>query len=133
VGQSVPALAFVSLGNHIAFNNGEYDPSSAEGQHVIAHELAHVRQQTEGAVSMLPNDGIDVQMAFDPTVEQDQDMMGGGDSGYNGWRTPKSSGWSSRATIPLPTKTAPQSTATDFPDLAPTSTLESHDWTDFYR
>ncbi|RYJ07752.1 DUF4157 domain-containing protein [Halogeometricum borinquense] len=41
----------------MAFNHGEYDPSSAEGQHVLAHELAHVRQQTGGAVSMLPQTG----------------------------------------------------------------------------
>ncbi len=51
--EDINARAF-NVGNHIAFNTGEYDPCSAEGQHVLAHELAHVRQQTGGAVSMLP-------------------------------------------------------------------------------
>ncbi|WP_242492985.1 eCIS core domain-containing protein, partial [Halogeometricum borinquense] len=54
--EDINARAF-TVGNHIAFNHGEYDPSSAEGQHVLAHELAHVRQQTGGAVSMLPQTG----------------------------------------------------------------------------
>ena len=42
-----------TVGNHVAFNFGEYDPESPEGQHVLAHELAHVRQQTGRAASML--------------------------------------------------------------------------------
>ncbi|MDS0260521.1 DUF4157 domain-containing protein [Haloarcula sp. S1CR25-12] len=58
----INARAF-TVGNHIAFNRGEYDPSSKEGQHVLAHELAHVRQQTGGAVSMLPQEG---ELAIDP-------------------------------------------------------------------
>jgi len=41
--ESVNARVF-TVGNHIAFNTGEYDPGSPEGQHVLAHELAHVRQ-----------------------------------------------------------------------------------------
>ncbi|MEZ3116466.1 DUF4157 domain-containing protein [Halobaculum sp. MBLA0147] len=49
------ARAF-TVGNHVAFGAGEYDPESVEGQHVLVHELAHVRQQTRGAVSMLPTD-----------------------------------------------------------------------------
>ncbi|MEZ3116796.1 DUF4157 domain-containing protein [Halobaculum sp. MBLA0147] len=49
----IDARAF-TVGNHVAFGAGEYDPASAEGQHVLVHELAHVRQQTDGVVSMLP-------------------------------------------------------------------------------
>ncbi|WP_396613684.1 DUF4157 domain-containing protein (plasmid) [Haloferax sp. S1W] len=60
--EDINARAF-TVGNHIAFNHGEYDPSSAEGQHVLAHELAHVRQQTGGAVSMLPQEG---ELEIDP-------------------------------------------------------------------
>jgi hypothetical protein len=41
--EDINARAF-TVGNHVAFNSGEYDPESAEGQHVLAHELAHVRQ-----------------------------------------------------------------------------------------
>ena len=41
------------VGNHIAFNSDEYDPGLPEDQQVLAHELAHVRQQNQGAVSMV--------------------------------------------------------------------------------
>jgi len=53
--EAINARAF-TVGNHIAFNNGEYDPGSTEGQRLLAHELTHVRQQTDGAVSLLPAD-----------------------------------------------------------------------------
>jgi len=50
---SINARAF-TVGNHIAFNAGEYNPASSEGKKVMAHELTHVRQQTDGRVSLLP-------------------------------------------------------------------------------
>ncbi|ELY78016.1 hypothetical protein C486_14152 [Natrinema gari JCM 14663] len=28
-----------TVGNHVALNHGEYDPSSPDGQHVLAREL----------------------------------------------------------------------------------------------
>ena len=68
--ESINARAF-TVGNHIAFNAGEYDPSSPEGQHVLAHELAHVRQQTRGVVSMLPQQDMDLQIDPDPTLERE--------------------------------------------------------------
>ena len=49
--ESITARAF-TVGNHIAFDSGKCDPSTPEGQHV----LAHAKQQTEGAVSMLPQE-----------------------------------------------------------------------------
>ena len=64
------ARAF-TVGNDIAFNSGEYDPSSAEGQHVLAHELAHVRQQTGGAVSMLPQEDVQLEIDPDPELERE--------------------------------------------------------------
>ncbi|HVI43437.1 MAG TPA: DUF4157 domain-containing protein [Chitinophaga sp.] len=39
-------------GNDVYFNSGKYDPSSATGKHLLAHELTHVVQQ--GAASALP-------------------------------------------------------------------------------
>jgi hypothetical protein len=60
-----------NVGNHLAFNSGEYDPSSAEGQHVLAHELAHVRQQTGGALSMLPQVGVEMEIDPDPALERE--------------------------------------------------------------
>jgi len=78
----INAKAF-TVGNNIAFNSGEYNPSSAEGQHVLAHELAHVRQQTGGAVSMLPKDDVQLEIDPDPELEKEaeetaQRVMQGG-------------------------------------------------------
>jgi len=78
----INARAF-TVGNHVAFNHGEYDPESAEGQHVIAHELAHVRQQTGGAVSMLPAENVELEIDPDPRLEEEaeetaQRVMAGG-------------------------------------------------------
>jgi len=83
--ESINARAF-TVGNHIAFNSGEYDPNSAEGQHVLAHELAHVRQQTGGAVSMLPQEGVELEVDPDPALEREaeetaQRVMQGGELG----------------------------------------------------
>lgn len=68
--EQIDARAF-TVGNHVAFNAGEYDPSSPEGQHVLAHELAHVRQQTQGAVSMLPATDADIEVDPDVALERD--------------------------------------------------------------
>jgi len=68
--EAINARAF-TVGNHIAFNQGEYDPDSPEGQHVLAHELAHVRQQTGGAVSMLPQEDVDLEVDPDPALERE--------------------------------------------------------------
>ncbi|SEL99606.1 protein of unknown function [Haloferax larsenii] len=83
--EDINARAF-TVGNHIAFNHGEYDPSSPEGQHILAHELAHVRQQTGGAVSMLPQEGLELEIDPDPRLEREaeqtaQRVMEGGELG----------------------------------------------------
>jgi hypothetical protein len=39
-----------TVANHMAFADGEYRPGTDRGQHLIAHELAHVVQQRQGAV-----------------------------------------------------------------------------------
>jgi len=49
----------MSVSANSAVGSGGYDPSSVEGQ----HELAHVGQQTAGAVSMLPQEG---ELRIDP-------------------------------------------------------------------
>ncbi|WP_081603356.1 eCIS core domain-containing protein [Natrinema altunense] len=81
----INARAF-TVGNHVAFNAGEYDPSSPEGQHVLAHELAHVRQQTGGVVSMLPQEDLGLEIDPDPQLEREaeetaQQVMNGGELG----------------------------------------------------
>jgi Domain of unknown function (DUF4157) len=47
---AVGATAY-TVGDHIAFQAGRYHPSSVEGKHLLAHELAHVaqNQKSEGA------------------------------------------------------------------------------------
>lgn len=37
-----------TYGNHIVFNEGKYNTQSAEGKHLLAHELTHVVQQSSG-------------------------------------------------------------------------------------
>ncbi|MFE9751328.1 DUF4157 domain-containing protein [Saccharothrix saharensis] len=51
--KSVNAQAY-TVGSNIVFQNDGYDPSSASGRHVLAHELTHVVQQRNG-----PVDGTD--------------------------------------------------------------------------
>jgi hypothetical protein len=47
---TINARAF-TVGNDVAFNKGEYQPGTEEGNKVLAHELAHVRQQTGGGAA----------------------------------------------------------------------------------
>jgi hypothetical protein len=46
---SVQAQAY-TVGDNIVFQSGRYDPSSGQGQHMLAHELTHVVQQRSGPV-----------------------------------------------------------------------------------
>ena len=54
--QELHARAFTH-GSNIYFNKSEYHPDSAEGKHLLAHELTHVVQQGGGThqVQMMPN------------------------------------------------------------------------------
>lgn len=51
--ESVGANAY-TVGSDVVFRSGQYNPSSAVGQRTLAHELAHVVQQSQG-----PVDGTD--------------------------------------------------------------------------
>ena len=51
--ESVGANAY-TVGSDMVFKSGHYDPGSSSGQRTIAHELAHVVQQSQG-----PVDGAD--------------------------------------------------------------------------
>jgi hypothetical protein len=42
--RSVGALAY-TVANHVAFDSGQYAPSTSEGRNLLAHELTHVKQQ----------------------------------------------------------------------------------------
>jgi hypothetical protein len=45
-----------TVGSHIAFQNGVFDPSSQAGKTTLAHELTHVVQQRSGPVEGTPTD-----------------------------------------------------------------------------
>lgn len=53
--RQIGARAF-TLGQHIAFAGGQYDPGSPDGKRLIAHELAHVAQQDGGVARMVMRD-----------------------------------------------------------------------------
>jgi hypothetical protein len=48
--RAVNARAY-TVGNDVVFGSGQFDPASPDGQRTLAHELTHVVQQREGAVS----------------------------------------------------------------------------------
>ncbi|ELZ02265.1 hypothetical protein C482_05286 [Natrialba chahannaoensis JCM 10990] len=70
---AIDAKAF-TCGNDVVFNSGEYNPESAEGQFLLAHELAHVTQQTGTAISMMPKPDADLQIDPDPQLEREADQ-----------------------------------------------------------
>ncbi len=54
--EMVQAKAYTSQ-QDIVFNQGEFNPGSSAGEQLIAHELAHVVQQSQGPVSGRPVGG----------------------------------------------------------------------------
>ena len=54
--KSVQAHAY-TVGNHVVFGEGRYQPGTAEGRHTLAHELTHVVQQRQGPVDGTPAAG----------------------------------------------------------------------------
>jgi hypothetical protein len=54
--RSVCAKAF-TLGSDVVFGAGRYEPASEAGQHLLAHELAHVVQQGATITCDPPRDG----------------------------------------------------------------------------
>ena len=66
--RDINARAF-TVGNNIAFNSGEYNPNTAVGKHLLAHELTHTIQQ--GQQQRLGRYEIDTtQRTFLEEVEQ---------------------------------------------------------------
>lgn len=63
------ARAF-TVGEHVAFGAGEYQPGSPLGDALIAHELAHVVQQRGAGASVAP---MEMGNAHDAALEKDAD------------------------------------------------------------
>ena len=62
--RSISAVAF-TVGSDIAFAAGRYQPGSAAGQRLLAHELAHVVQQSGGAPGMTQGAPVGIQRAVE--------------------------------------------------------------------
>ena len=69
--KQLSARAFTT-GHDIFFREGEYSPGSSGGQHLIAHELTHVVQQT-GGVQTQPDILEDI-VRREEDVEEEEDM-----------------------------------------------------------
>ena len=68
--QSVNALAY-TVGRHIAFDDGQYRPDTQPGRRLVAHELAHVMQQSaHGQAS-----GHEIRIAGDDAAEREAARM----------------------------------------------------------
>jgi hypothetical protein len=74
--KQLSARAFTT-GQDIFFREGEYSPGSTDGQHLIAHELTHVVQQSGGQKNRdfkseavaLQSDNLTIQREWEPTAE----------------------------------------------------------------
>lgn len=66
--KEVNAKAYTT-GEHIVFNEGQYDTDSAEGKKLMAHELAHVMQQS-GSMQMLQRIACDETVSAPPRAAQ---------------------------------------------------------------
>ena len=69
--RSIDAQAYAA-GNNIVFGEGSYAPHSPAGQHLLAHELAHIAQQ--GGIAHESTGSLRVGGVHDP-AEQDADRM----------------------------------------------------------
>ena len=64
------ARAF-TVGEHISFGTGEYQPGTPTGDAIIAHEIAHVVQQNSGSASVSPMKEGETQL---DSLEEDADQ-----------------------------------------------------------
>jgi peptidoglycan hydrolase-like protein with peptidoglycan-binding domain len=70
--RSINALAY-TVGNHVVFGEGRYEPESASGRKLLAHELVHTVQQSEQQqIQRVVGDGHDLgspRFSCDPDLE----------------------------------------------------------------
>jgi Domain of unknown function (DUF4157) len=66
--QTIQARAFTT-GQDIFFREGEYNPTSRNGQELLAHELTHVVQQQPQMVQM-HKDGVESEKGVNPSPEK---------------------------------------------------------------
>ncbi len=62
-----------TLGDHVAFNSGEYSPGTASGDHLMAHELTHVAQARDDVVRRQYEDEAQApSIESDPAVSEEE-------------------------------------------------------------
>lgn len=88
--QAVGANAYTA-GTHIAFGAGRYSPNMTSGRNLIAHELTHVAQQSEGDVGGSSiGDGLRISHPNDSFERSAAANQAHSDNGIhsNGWKQP---------------------------------------------
>jgi hypothetical protein len=64
--EALNAYAF-TIGSHIWFRSGGYDPETVRGKQLLAHELTHVQQHDEGRINPhVSSEGMSVSSPSDP-------------------------------------------------------------------
>lgn len=104
--ESVGALAY-TRGTDLHFQRGAYDPTSAPGQRLLGHELAHVVQQAQGRVASPAGAGAPIN--DDPRLEAEAEAAG----------ARAASGAASAAESSGASPAAPTSNASNAPVAAP--------------
>ncbi len=61
-----------TVGAHVFFAHGKYDPTTTDGKSLIAHELTHVVQQNNGSVGLHDSDASDTTIG---SLEREADTM----------------------------------------------------------
>ena len=62
--RAVAARAY-TVGQHIVFGSGTFDPGSSEGKKLLAHELVHTMQQTNSSAGLARSE-LEVSRSSDP-------------------------------------------------------------------
>lgn len=73
--QAVDALAY-AVGNDVVFGPGQYAPGTKSGQRLLAHELAHVVQQTQPGLTDVRQNDLEVGTPSD-SAEQEAERITG--------------------------------------------------------
>jgi Domain of unknown function (DUF4157)/LysM domain len=116
--------AAITVGRHVAFASGQYEPGTPLGDALIAHELAHVIQQDGGGVAQRVESGSGhgaLEADADTAARSAVDRLYGGRAGPRGIRPALRSGLRLQACKPTPVPVASQAptfaTAGPTPDL----------------
>ena len=91
--ERIGAVAF-TMGTHIYFAPGRFQPDTVQGQQLLGHELAHVVQQRQGRVRNPIGTGVAV--VQDRILEAEADRMGLHASAYPVTAQAKPAAWQSQ-------------------------------------